>query len=66
MDDAANPAPGNNARCTRCGAAFRCGIDDAGPCWCARDFPPVVPLPGDAGGCLCPACLAERVAAARR
>ncbi|ROR34423.1 cysteine-rich CWC family protein [Inmirania thermothiophila] len=53
-------APGAERRCPRCGAAFRCGIDDSCGCWCARDFPPLPPEPGIAG-CLCPRCLAERV-----
>jgi hypothetical protein len=48
----------NASRCARCGAAFRCGIGDAGGCWCAQ-LPAVPRERLDAGaGCLCPACLA--------
>ncbi|HET9700825.1 MAG TPA: cysteine-rich CWC family protein [Burkholderiales bacterium] len=48
-----------NRRCPRCGAAFACD-HQAGrdPCWCSRDFPRRLPLPGSRGGCLCPSCLA--------
>jgi hypothetical protein len=55
--------PGGS-RCARCGAPFRCGLDDAGGCWCAR----LPPLPreayADAAGCLCEPCLREAVVAA--
>lgn len=45
------------SRCARCGAPFRCGIDDAGGCWCAKL--PALPREAyaDAAGCLCEACL---------
>jgi ribosomal protein L34E len=54
-DDAQRePAP---ARCARCGAPFRCGIDDAGGCWCAK----LPPLPrevyAEGAGCMCEKCL---------
>jgi len=53
------------SRCARCGAPFRCGIDDAGGCWCAR----LPPLPreayADAAGCLCEACLRRALREAR-
>ncbi|MEW5882325.1 MAG: cysteine-rich CWC family protein [Pseudomonadota bacterium] len=57
MDEAAARA----SRCARCGAAFRCGIDDAEGCWCARL--PAAPLErlDAAAGCLCPDCLAAVV-----
>ncbi len=50
-----------NAPCPRCGAAFRCGVADAGPCACtalkltdgAR-----AQLREQFCGCLCVACLA--------
>jgi hypothetical protein len=44
--------------CARCGAAFECGAE-TGACWCAEEqFR--LPMPtGDAGDCLCPACLRE-------
>ena len=53
-------APASAAtHCARCGAAFHCGIDDAGGCWCSR----LPPLPGEAyaagTGCLCEACLSK-------
>jgi len=52
-----------NSRCTRCGAPFRCGIDDTGGCWCAR----LPPLPGEAymnaAGCLCESCLRQALGA---
>ncbi|WP_244158382.1 cysteine-rich CWC family protein [Caballeronia fortuita] len=49
--------------CARCGAAFRCGALAGDPsCWCAT----LPALPADrlrAGmRCLCPACLAARIA----
>ena len=57
------PKPVTNAVC-RCGRPFICGAA-TGHCWCF-DLPKVVPIPGAAegGGCLCPNCLAEQVAAA--
>jgi hypothetical protein len=55
----------DESRCARCGAAFRCGIGDAGGCWCARL--PALPrerlAPG--AGCLCAACLAALAAISR-
>ncbi|HEY5789692.1 MAG TPA: cysteine-rich CWC family protein [Gammaproteobacteria bacterium] len=60
MSPEANPQQAN-ARCAECGAPFRCGSDDAAPCWCARDFPAVLPLPATGAGCLCPACLRRRL-----
>lgn len=47
--------------CSRCGAAFGCGMVDASeaPCWCTT-LPALpadsLPAPDD-GRCLCPACL---------
>jgi len=64
VDDHATPPPPNR-RCVACDAPFRCGIDDAAPCWCAREEPAVLPVPGAAAGCFCPACLHARIAAAR-
>ena len=53
------------SRCARCGAPFRCGIDDTGGCWCAK----LPPLPreayADAAGCLCEACLRRALQQAR-
>jgi hypothetical protein len=67
MEHPATPAE-PNARCAACGAPFRCGRDDPAPCWCARDFPAVLPAPapGSPVGCLCPACLREAVAKTRQ
>jgi hypothetical protein len=47
--------------CSRCGAAFECGMVEAldTPCWCTT-LPalPADSLPdADDGRCLCPACL---------
>jgi hypothetical protein len=51
----------SESRCVRCGAAFHCGIDDAGGCWCTRLPPlPASLLKADAS-CLCPACLEAAV-----
>lgn len=50
----------NNATCG-CGRPFACGAA-VGHCWCF-DLPRLPPTPG-ATGCLCPDCLAARVAAA--
>ncbi|NCF10167.1 MAG: hypothetical protein GWP66_05740 [Gammaproteobacteria bacterium] len=61
-------SPDANTRCSACGAPFRCGCDDPAPCWCARDFPAVLPAPapGSPAGCLCPRCLSAAVARQRR
>lgn len=57
--------------CTRCGAAFYCGMADgvaAGPCWCAT-LPALpagaLPASGDeaAATCLCPDCLRAHIGA---
>jgi hypothetical protein len=52
--------------CSRCGAAFVCGIDEPGGCWCARL--PVLPAAAVAAdaGCLCEACLVGLTAAFAR
>jgi hypothetical protein len=48
--------------CTRCGAAFGCAMADGAsePCWCTQ-LPPLVPVPGEAAGCWCPACLEQHI-----
>jgi hypothetical protein len=46
--------PALSAHCARCGAAFQCGVDEPGGCWCARL--PAAAMEADTG-CLCPACL---------
>jgi len=53
--------------CARCGAAFRCGMADAAPCWCTAVRLDAAVLAGLAqrhAGCLCPACLAALAAGA--
>ena len=60
--------PSPNARCARCGGAFRCGIDDAGPCPCtALQLPPALltQLAQRFTGCLCGACLLALAAEAK-
>jgi hypothetical protein len=32
------------------------------PCWCTQ-LPPLVPVPTEAAGCWCPACLQQHIAA---
>lgn len=53
--------------CPSCGAAFECGTQQSTPCWCSR-LPPLLPLtPNDnttPGQCLCPQCLAKKLAQA--
>jgi hypothetical protein len=44
------------SRCARCGATFRCGLDDPGGCWCAK-LPPLPRAAYADGGCLCESCL---------
>jgi hypothetical protein len=57
--------PAADRTCSRCGAAFHCGIDDAGCCWCAKlPFLPSEACAADAG-CLCERCLRELLAAPR-
>jgi hypothetical protein len=50
------------ATCTSCGGRFTCGLRESQePCWCAS-LPPLQRVDPDAD-CLCPACLAARIAA---
>jgi len=55
------------SHCTRCGAAFSCGMANQAsePCWCTT-LPAAVPVPEEAAGCWCPACLASHIAALTR
>ncbi|MHA4868782.1 cysteine-rich CWC family protein [Duganella sp. PWIR1] len=53
--------------CSRCGAAFSCGMADvdpsapAQPCWCTY-LPPAVAVPAAAGAsCWCPDCLRQHI-----
>jgi hypothetical protein len=55
-----NLAPLPENRCPRCGGAFHCGIDDAGPCACTGVRPDaalLARLRERYAGCLCLACL---------
>lgn len=57
---AAGPGAAARDRCPRCGAGFRCGRDDAGPCPCAGvrlDAALQVALRARYSGCLCLGCL---------
>ncbi|MGZ8289803.1 MAG: cysteine-rich CWC family protein [Telluria sp.] len=48
--------------CARCGAEFGCAMADRldAPCWCT-ELPAVVPVPGEAAACWCPACLRNQI-----
>jgi len=50
--------------CTRCGAEFGCAMVDGSPepCWCTA-LPPALPVPQEAAGCWCPACLRAHIEA---
>ena len=48
--------------CQDCGAIFECGIGRDTPCWCAREFLPVMPVPDAAGDCYCANCLSAHIA----
>lgn len=51
--------------CTRCGATFSCALAErrGEPCWCAAlPAAAAVPLPQDAAGCWCRACLQSHIA----
>jgi hypothetical protein len=50
--------------CTRCGAQFGCAMVEGSPepCWCTA-LPPAVPVPQEAAGCWCPACLRAHIEA---
>ncbi|HWQ40024.1 MAG TPA: cysteine-rich CWC family protein [Burkholderiales bacterium] len=52
-------------RCAQCGREFRCGMHGLHPCWCATGFAPLAQADPNLPGCLCPECLARRLAAAR-
>ncbi|MBP7081222.1 MAG: cysteine-rich CWC family protein [Rhodocyclaceae bacterium] len=46
-----------NARCTKCGAGFRCGAVGAeSHCWCF-DLPTLATLEATTPSCYCPRCL---------
>jgi hypothetical protein len=61
-----NETAAANTTCPRCGQAFRCGVDDPGPCPCTRldlEAPALAALNRDYRGCLCLRCLEEIAAA---
>ncbi|MEO8157377.1 MAG: cysteine-rich CWC family protein [Betaproteobacteria bacterium] len=53
-------------RCPDCGALFGCGMGQDTPCWCSREFAPVMPPPEAGAGCYCAQCLAKRIAYVQR
>jgi hypothetical protein len=55
--ESASPVP--KADCIRCGASFDCGAG-SGNCWCMEL--PALPMPPDATGCFCRACLEVEIA----
>ena len=52
-------------RCQDCGAAFECGMGQDTPCWCSREFAPVMPRPEPGADCYCKNCLAKHIARGR-
>jgi hypothetical protein len=58
--------PVENRRCPGCGREFHCGIANDTPCWCATEFPALMPLTDAAAGCYCRDCLAKRIDARKR
>ena len=60
------PALPPDETCPRCGGAFHCGVNDAGPCACTGlVLPPALlqQLQQRWQGCLCLACLRQLAAA---
>ena len=53
--------PVENRRCLDCGREFHCGIATGTPCWCATEFPALMPLTDAAAGCYCRECLGKRI-----
>jgi len=53
--------PAKNRRCLDCGREFHCGIATGTPCWCATEFPALMPLTDAAAGCYCQECLGKRI-----
>ena len=53
-----------NQNCAQCGANFRCGIAAGeGTCWCFALPALITKQEAEASeGCLCPACLQEKLA----
>jgi Cysteine-rich CWC len=48
--------------CSDCGTAFECGMGQDTPCWCSREFAPVMRLPESGADCYCANCLAKHIA----
>jgi hypothetical protein len=57
-----SPTNSSQKRCSDCGAAFECGMGQDRPCWCSREFAPVMALPGPGADCYCADCLAKHIA----
>jgi hypothetical protein len=53
----------SNSRCSACGTEFHCGRADAEGCWCSR-LPALQGGYDASAGCLCEACLRDRLEAA--
>jgi len=54
--------PADGDRCPRCGGAFHCGANDAGPCACTGvtlDDATLAALRASFNACLCLRCLQE-------
>jgi hypothetical protein len=47
--------------CPDCGAVFECGMGAATPCWCSRQFAPVMPVPIAGSDCYCEKCLTKHI-----
>ena len=37
-------------------------MGQATPCWCSREFAPIMPLPDAGADCYCAECLAKHIA----
>jgi hypothetical protein len=44
---------------------FHCGIANDTPCWCAAEFPPLMPPTDAEARCYCRECLGKRIVARR-
>jgi len=58
----AEPRPGGERLCPRCGDTFHCGMHDRTPCACSRltlQASQLAALRGAYDGCLCMRCLQE-------
>ena len=57
-----SPAKSSQKQCSDCGTDFECGMGQDTPCWCSREFAPVMPLPDSGADCYCTNCLAKHIA----